>query len=115
MLTVSMPPDVHVQAHQPKDPLLIPTVLTVEAPEGVKVESIAYPAPSEFAQAGRADPLLVLGPTFEIWSGLPCHATQTTACAASPSVLRYQACNDTVCFPPARATAAWTLSVKATR
>jgi DsbC/DsbD-like thiol-disulfide interchange protein len=114
-LTVSMPPDVHVQAHQPKDPLLIPTVLTVEAPEGVKVESIAYPAPSEFAQAGRADPLLVLGPTFEIRVRLAVASDVDDGLRTVPVVLRYQACNDTVCFPPARATAAWTLNVKAIR
>ena len=115
VLKVSMPPEVHVQAHQPKDPLLIPTVLTVEASDGVTVESVAYPAPSEFAQAGRADPLLVLGPTFDIRVRLAVGSDAADGVRSIPVVLRYQACNDTVCFPPSRATAAWTLKVERTR
>jgi len=111
VLNVSMPPEVHVQAHQPKDPLLIPTVLTVEAPAGISVESIAYPSPTEFAQAGRADPLLVLGPRFEIRVRLSVSRDASDGLRSVPVVLRYQACNETVCFPPARATAAWAVSI----
>lgn len=112
ILHVSMPPEVHVQAHQPKDPLLIPTVLTVEAPEGLGVESIAYPSPVEFTQTGRPDPLLVLGPRFDIRVRLSAAAEAAGGLRSVPVVLRYQACNETVCFPPARATGAWSLTVK---
>jgi DsbC/DsbD-like thiol-disulfide interchange protein len=112
VLGVSMPPDVHVQAHQPKDPLLIPTVLTVEAPDGLGVASIAYPAPVEFTQTGRPDPLLVLGPRFDIRVRLSAASDLTAGLRSVPVVLRYQACNDTVCFPPARATAGFTLKIE---
>jgi hypothetical protein len=112
VLKVSMPPEVHVQAHQPKDPLLIPTVLTVEAPEGIGVESIAYPSPVEFTQTGRSDPLLVLGPSFDIRVRLSAAAGLEDGLRSVPVVLRYQACNETVCFPPTRATAAWNLTVR---
>jgi DsbC/DsbD-like thiol-disulfide interchange protein len=111
-LEVSMPPDVHVQAHTPDDPLLIPTVLTVEAPPGFTVGAISYPQPVPFAQQGRATPLLVLGPTFEIGVRLTVPADATAGMRSVPVVLRYQACNETLCFPPARATAAWTLEVR---
>ena len=83
VLNVSMPPEVHVQAHQPKDPLLIATVLSVEAPAGVRVESIAYPAPSEFTQTGRPEPLLVLGPRFDIRVRLSVAAMPAPASAVS--------------------------------
>lgn len=112
LLNVSMPPEVHVQAHQPKDPLLIPTVLTVEAPAGVTVESIAYPSPTEFTQAARPEPLLVLGPQFDIHVRLSVAADVGTGVQSVPVVLRYQACNETLCFPPARATAAWSLTIR---
>ena len=49
-LKVVLPKDVHVQANKPRDPSLIPTVLTLTAPDGVKVDEISYPAPSELAQ-----------------------------------------------------------------
>jgi hypothetical protein len=111
VLTVSMPADVHVQAHQPKDPLLVPTVLAVEPPAGVVVESTAYPQPGELTQAGRAEPLLVLGPRFDIRVRVSVAADAHEGLRSVPVVLRYQACNATECFPPARATAAWSLTV----
>ena len=112
VLGVSLPPDVHVQANRPDDPLLIPTVLTVDIPEGVTVESISYPQPSEFRQVGREQPLLVLGPAFEIGVRLHVGDDVPGGLRSVPIVLRYQACNESVCFPPARATAAWTLRVE---
>ncbi len=50
-LRVELPAGVHVQAHQPNDPLLIPTVLTVDAPAGVTVASVSYPSPAELKQS----------------------------------------------------------------
>ena len=75
------------------------------------MESIAYPAPSEFTQAGRPEPLLVLGPRFDIRVRLSVAGDAGAGIRSVPVVLRYQACNDTVCFPPARATAAWVVTV----
>ena len=111
-LTVRLPEDVHVQAHEPRDPSLIATVLTVEAPPGITVEAVTYPPPTDLAQTGRRDPLAVLGPEFAIDVRLAVGAATPAGDLAVPVVLRYQACNDRVCFPPARATATWTLPVQ---
>ena len=111
-LKVRLPAHVHVQAHEPRDPSLIPTVLTVEAPPGITVEAITYPAPTELTQTGRRDTLAVLGPEFAIDVRVVVRGTAAVGDLAVPAVLRYQACNDRVCFPPARATATWTLHVQ---
>lgn len=111
-LRVRLPEDVHVQAHEPRDPSLIATVLTVEAPPGITVEAVTYPPPTELVQTGRRDPLTVLGPEFAVDVRLAVGATAPAGELAVPVVLRYQACNDRVCFPPARATATWTLAVQ---
>jgi len=108
VLQVRLPHDVHVQANQPKDPSLIATVLTLEPPPGVAVEEITYPPPTDLAQVGRAEPLAVLGPQFRIEVRLRI-AEGTTGDLVVPAVLRYQACTDAVCFPPARATTEWRL------
>ena len=55
-----------MQAHEPRDPSLIPTVLTVEAPPGTTVDAVSYPPPTDLTQAGRREPLAVLGPEFVI-------------------------------------------------
>jgi len=111
-LKVRLPADVHVQAHEPRDPSLIPTVLTVEAPPGLTVEGMHYPSPTELTQAGRADTLLVLGPEFEVEVDVRIAPGTAPGALSVPAVLRYQACNDHVCFAPARATASWPLRVQ---
>jgi len=110
-LRVELPAGVHVQAHQPNDPLLIPTVLTVDAPAGVTVASVRYPSPAELKQTGQPEALLVLGPVFDISVTLAVAADTPGGMRSVPAVLRYQACNDEVCFPPARVASAWTLNV----
>jgi hypothetical protein len=109
-LHVRLPEDVHVQAHEPRDPSLIPTVLTVEAPPGTTVDEVIYPPATDLTQTGRREPLAVLGPEFAIGVRLSVPAT-TAGPLVVPATLRYQACNAAVCFPPARATVRWEVPI----
>jgi DsbC/DsbD-like thiol-disulfide interchange protein len=111
-LEVVLPKDVHVQANKPRDPSLIPTVLTLTPPEGVTVDDVTYPAPTELAQKDRKDTLAVLGPQFTIEIKATLAAGVGPGELKIPGVLRYQACNDSVCFAPARANAQWTVRVE---
>ena len=101
-LHVRLPKDVHVQSNKPRDPSLIPTVLTLEAPAGIVVESIEYPAASDLPQPGRQEPLAVYGSEFAITVRLSLAAGLRAGEVTIPGVLRYQPCNDTVCFPRPR-------------
>jgi hypothetical protein len=110
-LKVTMPANIHVQANKPKDPALIPTVLEVQVPEGATVD-VTYPEPKEFKLAGSNDSLLVYGPEFTV------EVTLKLAAGASgdlkvPAVLRYQACDERICFAPTRANTEWDLHVEA--
>ena len=111
-LKVKLPKDVHVQSNTPRDPALIPTVLTIDAPAGVTVGKIAYPAATELTQVGRNDTLAVLGPEFTIELQLTLAAGVAAGDLVVPARLRYQACNDALCFPPATAVAEWKLRVE---
>ena len=110
-LHVRLPKDVHVQSNEPRDPLLIPTTLTLEPPAGITVESIEYPAASDLEQPGRKEPLAVFGSEFTVGVRVSLAAGVSAGAIAVPATLRYQACNETLCFPPSRATTAWTLNV----
>jgi len=110
-LLVELPAGIHVQAHDPRDPTLIPTTLTLETPDGVRVTEIVYPPPSELAQTGRPEKLMVLGPKFTIDVRLDLVAGVPPGDVPVRGRLRYQACNDTVCFPPATAAVVWTMHV----
>ena len=88
------------------------TVLTLTPPDGIKVDEITYPAPSELAQKDRKDTLAVLGPEFSILV----KATVAAGIAAGefkiPGVLRYQACNDALCFTPQSVPLTWTVTLR---
>lgn len=111
-LKVKLPAEVHVQSDKPRDPNLIPTVLTIEAPAGVKVVSITYPKASDFKQKGGGTPLAVFANEFTIVAKVSVAATIGEGDLTLPAKLRYQACNDSLCFPPSTATTQWTLKVQ---
>ena len=112
-LAVRLPPDIHVQSDKPRDPSLIPTVLTLTPPAGVSVEKIVYPKAVDLTQTGRAEPLTVFGGEFTVEARLAVPANLSPGEHPVAATFRYQACSNTVCFPPARTTVQWTLSVGA--
>jgi len=112
LLKVRLPVGVHVQSDKPRDPSLIPTVLTVKPPAGLTLDRIVYPPPTDLAQAGRSQPLAVFGSEFTIELQLSLAAGAPTGEFIVPAQLRYQACDASVCYPPARAEVQWTLRVE---
>jgi thiol:disulfide interchange protein DsbD len=110
-LNVKLPPEYHVQSDKPRDQFLIATALTVKAPSGLSVDRITYPKASDLAQAGRNEPLSVFGAEFSIEVGVTLGAGIPTGELAVPAQLRYQACDDKVCYAPARADLQWTVRV----
>ena len=58
-LRVSLPEGLHTQSNTPRDPNLIPTVLTIDPPAGVTVDEIVFPPSTDLKQAGQDQPLAV--------------------------------------------------------
>lgn len=112
-LKVTLPSRIHVQSDKPNDPFLIPTVLTLEPPKGVTVAEIVYPPSESLKQTGAAEPLVVFGSEFVIRARVKVAGDVAPGVVTLPGRLRYQACDDTQCFPPLRAEATWTLRVAA--
>lgn len=110
-LEVQLPEGVHVQADKPRDPLLIPTVLTIDAPAGVAVREIAYPETTNFTQAGQSEPLAVFDQRFVIGARLALDRSLAPGDLVVPARLRYQACNASTCFAPLRDDTRWTLRI----
>src|SRR5688500_3995436 len=110
-LTVTLPEGLHVQSDKPRDPSLIPTVLTIDAPAGVKVTQLVFPHATDFAQEGQAEPLAVFEHEFVVGAELELDRSVPAGEVTIPARLRYQACNDKVCFRPTTATTGWTVRV----
>jgi thioredoxin:protein disulfide reductase len=110
-LQVKIPDRFHVQSDAPRDPTLIPTVLTVDVPDGVKVAEIVFPPANEFNQIGQSQPLLVFEHEFAIGVQFNIAANVPAGQIDVPAHLRYQACDDRLCYAPVSADLSWTLNV----
>ena len=110
-LQVKLPEQLHVQSNKPRDPSLIPTVLTIDAPAGVRVGEIVFPKPTDLAQVGQAEPLAVFEHAFAIGVRFDIDAGVAPGTIEVPGRLRYQACDENLCYAPARADVRWTLDV----
>jgi hypothetical protein len=92
-------PGFHINSHTPKDELLIPTVLKLDAGgrTGVNVSHEEYPAGVPFRlSVGAGEMLDVYQGEFRVQVRMiadPGLSTMT-------GVLHYQACDNAACFPP---------------
>jgi thiol:disulfide interchange protein len=110
-LRVLLPDGLHANSNRPRDPLLIPMVLTVAAPHGITVEEIVYPHPTDLVQAGIEQPLSVFERDFTLGVALRIGADVPPGDVTVPVTLRYQACDETMCYLPATVDSAWTLRI----
>lgn len=107
---VTIRPGWHIQANPPTFDYLIPSVLEVEAPPEFTVSPIEYPSPVRLPVAFSEEPLAVYkGRTlFRFNLTIPQGARGTTTLQAR---LRYQACDDKRCLPPAEVLATATFPI----
>jgi cytochrome c biogenesis protein CcdA len=112
-LTVSLPEGLHTQSNAPRDPLLIPTELTIDAPAGVTVSEIVFPPSTDLKQAGQDQPLAVFEQQFAIGVQLALASSVPAGDLVVPAHLRYQACDATMCYAPTTASVEWKLRVAA--
>jgi len=115
-LQVQLPEGLHMNSNRPRDPMLIPVVLTVPSPEqslppGITVSEIVFPKPTDLQQRGADQPLSVFEQQFAIGIVLKVAATAAPGTVTLPARLRYQACDETMCYIPTRAETGWTFTV----
>ncbi len=87
----------HINSHTPKDSYLIPTVLSVPASSGVRLDNATYPPGTDFT--------LPLDPNtkLSVYTGEFTIFTRIVAQRGNHLVqaqLRYQACDNNACMPP---------------
>jgi thiol:disulfide interchange protein DsbD len=114
-LQVSLPEGYHVQSNKPRDPLLIPTELRLEAPAGVTVEEIVFPPSTDLKVGGSDLPLAVFERNFNIGVVLKLAASIKPGDLRVPLRLRYQSCDDTTCYAPKTTNSEWLLHIAATK
>ncbi len=87
----------HVNSHTPKSELLIPTQLTLQPVEALKMGAIDYPAGTMYSFS--FDPKEKL----DVYTGefrVVVHVTAKAGVSVLSGALRYQACDNAACYPP---------------
>ncbi len=91
----------HVNSNEPLEDFLIPTVLTLEPPAGFSIGGLAWPEPIMLEQQGAEKPLAVYEETFAIGVSLAVDPDVAPGDYEVPAALRYQACDERMCYIPA--------------
>lgn len=90
----------HVNSHTPTYDWLIPTVLTLELPEGSSEPQLEYPAHKMMSFEFTEEPIAVYDGSFAIFAELELPADAAEGTIEFEAALRYQACDDKQCLPP---------------
>jgi thiol:disulfide interchange protein DsbD len=92
-------PGYHCNSNTPADAFLIPLKLTWNA-DPLQVGKIAYPKPQLEKYDFSEKPISVFSGDFDITTEFNVPAKAPNGPAIVTGKLRYQACNNTMCFPP---------------
>jgi len=101
-LLVDIKKDWHINANPPRPKIVIPTMLSLRSPAGVKLTDVQYPKGDKLTLPGFDEPLQVYEGRIVIYGTLkiPEKIKQDRSTDDMELRLRYQACSDTRCLPP---------------
>jgi thiol:disulfide interchange protein DsbD len=111
-LRVVVPEGQHLQADRPRDPTLIPTFLWIDQ-SVAKVREVVFPPTTDFRVEGLPDLLEVFEHEFTIGVEAVVPATLPPGRLVIPARLRYQACDDKVCYAPRTVETRWEFAISA--
>ena len=102
-IKVRLDPGFHVNSNKPLEDFLIPTVLMLDPPDGIELSAVAWPDAITLNQEGAEIPLAVFEEEFIIGATLSLSPTLSVGKHVVRGALRYQACDETMCYLPATA------------
>lgn len=100
-IVIEIPAGYHVNANRPLGKYAIPTTLKIEAPKGVTIGPISFPrAIVRKLKATNNESLAVYEGRAILRFNVTVPANYSDGWMNLKATLRYQSCNDEVCFPP---------------
>lgn len=104
-VVLDIPGGLHVNSNRPLGKYAVPTVVKVEAPRGLRVTPVVYPAARvhafRFGDGAPEERLAVYEGRAIARFNVSVPAGYELGVARVRVSVRFQACNDEVCFPPA--------------
>ena len=100
-IVLDIPGGYHVNSNRPLGKYAIPTIVKIAAPGGVRVSAISYPrATVRRLKASNNEPLAVFEGRAVMRFAVTLPANFQPGMTELRATVRYQSCNDEVCFPP---------------
>ena len=99
-IVMDIPSGYHVHSNRPLEKFLIATQLQVEAPRGIKVGPSIYPRPVLRSLKFSKSKVAVFEGRTTIRFNVTVPGNYEGNSAELKARLRYQSCNDELCFPP---------------
>ena len=106
---VTPKPKMHVYAPGAKD--YLPIALELNS-AGIKAGTLTYPASQDWYFEPTKEHVPVFHSPFRLTQDIVVAPTAKPGTLIVTGVLKYQACDDTICYKPVAEPVAWTLSVK---
>jgi DsbC/DsbD-like thiol-disulfide interchange protein len=100
-IVMDIPEGYHVNSNKPLGKYAIPTVLSIEAPSGIRVGPVSYPRANVRKFKFSEEQLAVYEGRAVLRFNVTVPANFATGQTQLRARLRYQSCTDEVCFPPA--------------
>lgn len=119
-LVIDVVPKVNMHVYAPQQKDYIPISLTLESNDAIKVHAPTFPAPERFFFKPLKETQLVYSRRFRIVQdltvaltpGLRERAKADDATLTINGVLRYQACDDVICYVPKDVPVSWSVRLK---
>jgi DsbC/DsbD-like thiol-disulfide interchange protein len=99
-IVMDIPAGYHVNSNKPLEKFLIPTQLKIEPPSGVRVGPTLYPRALVRSLKFSKNRVAVFEGRTTIRFTITVPASFSANSVELKARLRYQSCNDDVCFPP---------------
>lgn len=100
VVEMDIPRGFHVHSNRPLEKFLIATQLKVEAPAGVRVSAVSYPRALLRSLKFSKNRVAVFEGRATMRFNVTVPASFGSDSASLKAMLRYQSCNDELCFPP---------------
>lgn len=99
-IPIVISPEYHIQANPAAAPQLIPTTVELTPAPGIDVSKARYPKGKPYRQQGTPVELSVYSGSFEVVVPLKSAPSAKPGPMRLSGKLRFQACNDKICFFP---------------
>jgi thioredoxin:protein disulfide reductase len=100
VVEMEIPSGFHVNSSRPFEKFLIPTQLTLETPKGVRVGAVSYPRALSRNLKFSKNKVSVYEGKATMRFNVTVPASYSGESIDIKARLRYQSCNDDLCFPP---------------